>query len=219
MVEDSMIFPGELIQKAALIRELYPRATYDHRPFLTEFEPDRDWKMLETFRVGYACLNWAAAKIIQPNIIVEIGVGGGVAALAYLDACPYAIYQGLDNGQLGVERGFDFIADVRSKLVRKHATIGRVDGREVPRLPRADLIHIDGNHLYPFIFRDVQAALVSDSTWILVENCRDPQVAAAAFAAFFAYRQEPMEWAYFEDSWTGSMLFCTELPRDPLENV
>lgn len=207
------LFPGDLIQAAAKIRELYPRAAYDHRPLLTRHEPDYEWKQEENFRVGYACLKWAVAKVLEPRSIREFGVGGGVAALAMMDAAPEASYVGIDNGQLGRERGFDFSSDVLAKLAGRNAFIERIDSRMLSSVPRADLIHVDGNHLFDWAYHDMRLALASGTRWILCDDCRDNQVCAALFRAFYEFRQGPTEWAYFEDSWTGSILFCQDIVR------
>lgn len=211
------LFPGDLIRVAKEIRELYPTVSYDHRPFLTEREPDYTWKQEEKFRVGYACLKWAVAKVLQPKTIREIGVGGGVAAMAFLDACPEATYVGVDSGRLGVERGFDFSADVLAKIHKHHpqanALIERIDSRQLAMYPKVDLIHVDGGHAHDIAYHDVRLALGSGSEWTLVDDARDNVVCSAAFRAFWDYRGGPTEWAYFEDSWTGSILFWQGVAR------
>jgi len=207
------IFPGELIVKAQEIRDLYPTVAYDHRPMMTTHEPDYTWKQSEKFRAGYAAFKWAVAKVLQPKTIREIGVGGGVAALAFMDACPNAAYLGIDNGQLGVERGFDFIGDVLEKLRGRQASIERQDSRLLSSHPTVDLVHIDGCHLFDWAYHDMRVAVASGSRWILVDDCRDTTVAAATLRAFHDWRPGPLEWAYFEDTWTGSILFCQDIAR------
>jgi hypothetical protein len=45
----------------------------------------------------------------------------------------------------------------------------------------------------------------SGSEWILIDDARDPTVIAGAMMA--AYMAKVMfHWAYFEDTWTGSIL-------------
>src|SRR5258705_8446868 len=88
------IFSGEISQYSRDIRELYPFSIYDHRPSLPSGLPN--YYQTEQFRIGYACFKYAVARILQPKTIVEIGVGVGVSAMAFLAGCS-AIYMGIDN--------------------------------------------------------------------------------------------------------------------------
>jgi hypothetical protein len=130
-----------------------------------------------------------------------------------MDAAPEASYVGIDSGHMGLERGFDFLADVQSKMQGRNATIQRIDSLKVPGLPLYDFIHIDGNHLIDWAYHDMIIALQSRTRWILCDDARDAQVTAGIFRAVLDYRHGPMEWAYFEDTWTGSILFCQDIAR------
>lgn len=208
----SVIFPDAISTVAARIREVHATASYDHRPYLHPGDADIAAKLSEEFRSGYACLKWAVAKVIQPRAICEIGVGGGLAALAFLDACPMAEYMGIDNGQHQDERGVPLIAHLESIFKNRgyNAKIMQRDSRQMFQLPGTfDLVHIDGNHEYDYARHDVGVAFASGAPWILIDDARDNVVCAATFAALLAGRPGSTEWAMFEDTWTGSILVYT----------
>src|SRR6267154_5279751 len=93
------VFGGECLQSADAINRLYRTLRYDHRPFLDPDEENLDAKMTEQYRVGYACLKYAVAKVLKPDRIVEIGVGSGVSAIAFAMADESSHYIGLDSGE------------------------------------------------------------------------------------------------------------------------
>src|SRR4030095_4935046 len=198
------IFGGNLTDYASKIRHSYPLSTYDHRPSLPMgvaplFYTDK-------FRLGYACFKREVAKILQPKKIVEIGVGIGISALAFLDAIPTATYIGIDNDS---EADKDFpitpstfvagLIDNRAKIILK-------DSAKIDRLPPSDLVHVDGDHSYEAAYNDVMLAWRSEARWILVDDARDSVVSAATMDALRRKSPGSVDWAYFEDTWTGSIL-------------
>jgi SAM-dependent methyltransferase len=70
-------------------------ATYDFRQAAC---PEDPLKHLFDEWVPYYRLKWAIARVLQPRRILEIGVGFGYSAAAFLDACPDCVYVGIDDG-------------------------------------------------------------------------------------------------------------------------
>ena len=114
-----VIFSDDLQVAAVRIREMYPTLTYDHRPELPpvhlEGWSSAPWHS-ERFRRGYACFKYAVAAVLQPRSICEIGVGSGVAGLAFLRACPRARYLGIDDETDSRLFGFDFVGRAQHVL-------------------------------------------------------------------------------------------------------
>lgn len=203
-IEDSAIFAGELADYGRKIRHGYPRSTYDHRFYLPKGVASFFYS--EKFRLGYACFKREVAYVIQPKNIIEIGVGLGISALAFLDGCPTATYLGIDN-DCETDRDFPVKpSEFVSKLVGKHGRVEVKDSSTIDRLPAADFIHIDGGHSYDAAYNDVMLAWRSDIRWILVDDARDSVVASATMAALQRKSPGSVDWAYFEDTWTGSIL-------------
>lgn len=198
------IFGGNLTEYAERIRHDYPLSTYDHRNHLpTGIAP---LFFSEKFRIGYACFKREVAHVLQPKRIIEIGVGLGISALAFLNGCPTAAYLGIDND---CESDRDFPvkpSEFVSKLLGNHGRIEVKDSSTIDRLPAADFIHIDGGHSYDAAYNDVMLAWRSDIKWILVDDARDSVVASATMAALHRKSPGSVDWAYFEDTWTGSIL-------------
>lgn len=206
------IFPDAISHAAHHIRQWVYLSDYDHRPHLHPGDYDFAAKLSEEFRSGYACLKWAVAKVVKPRAICEIGVGGGCAALAFLDACPEAVYVGIDSGRYEDETGVPLLAHVEERMqtLGFRGRILRQDSATLRSLPgEFDLVHVDGSHQYDDARRDVALALRSGAAWVLVDDARDSHVSAATFAALAAWRPGCTEWAMFEDSWTGSILIYT----------
>lgn len=212
---DGCIFRGKLVEYSRAIRENFPKSTYDHRPYLPEAY-QKEWVRTEQFRIGYAAFKREVANVLQPKTILEIGVGIGISAMAFLDACPEASYTGIDNDS---EEGRDFpvrpTGFVTDLLYAKKYdyTILKKDSHTLESFPDADLIHVDGAHDYFSAVRDMILAWGTKSPWILVDDCRDSTVAAAVMWVLHNARPGSTDWAYFEDTWTGSILISREVSR------
>jgi len=185
------------------IRRLWAVDGYDHRPRLPDLPGLEKWIGDERFRATYAAFKHTVASILQPTSICEIGVGFGVSAHAFLDACPQVLYAGYDDGSM----------DPRIlRTVRELQGPGRtVFARETSRLdalPSCDFCHVDGCHLMGHQAHDVGLALRA-ATWVLVDDARDSQVAAATMLALFGYQPGDCLWAYFEGTWSGDILIYT----------
>ena len=201
------IFGDDIVVVSKKIRGLYPFLDYDHRPFLPERDRDYEYFMTEEFRKGYACFKYAVASILQPRFIVEIGIGPGIAALAFMHAVPGSLYIGIDNNQRSRDEGFDYTSFVESYMRRLGFNYNFIieDSKNLTSLPRADLVHVDGNHSFDYAYNDVKLAIKSEAPWILVDDCRDQAVIAATFACIND-NNGGYDWSYFEDTWTGNLL-------------
>ena len=179
-------------------------STYDHVPYLPLGLPE--YYYTNDFRIGYAAFKAAVAAQIHPQSIIEIGVGVGVSALAFLYGCPTATYLGIDND---CESNRDFPvkpSEFVKKLLGDRGRIEVKDSTKIDRLPQVDLVHVDGAHDYDSCYLDVLLAWRSNARWILVDDARDSVVAAATMDALRFKSPGSVDWAYFEDTWTGNIL-------------
>lgn len=202
------VFESPLIYAAADIRALYPDCDYDHKPESPAYDNRFPFIHTEQFRRGYAAFKYSVAKVLQPRTICEIGIGSGVAARAFLAASPSARYTGIDDGSKNLEENCGVTDHTRRLLIERgyqHEIIIS-DSLKLASVPKADLFHVDGAHDFDHAMNDTKLAFASGSEWILVDDTRDPTVASAAMMAAFGARVM-FQWAYFEDTWTGSILF------------
>jgi hypothetical protein len=204
---NSCVFGDDIVVVSKKIRDLYPLLKYDHRPYLPERDRDYKYLLTEEYRKGYACFKYAVAEIIQPGTIVEIGIGAGTSALAFLHAVPGAMYIGIDDNSKCRTDGWDFTGFVdfwmRDLGLRFKFIIE--DTKEMKSLPRGDLVHVDGDHSFASAYNDVRLAVKSEAPWVLVDDCRDRAIMAATFA-YLNDSGTDYDWSYFEDTWTGNLL-------------
>jgi predicted O-methyltransferase YrrM len=205
---------------AKAIRDLYPTLGYDHRPFLMEQEAAMDMKLSEEFRCSYSCFKYAVAKILQPKSICEIGVCTGIAAQAFCTASPGAFYVGIDNLYDDKNAGYPYNQKVQQRFqelglnARFDIVSSSLDMKELPSPHQYDLVHIDGDHSVEGAYHDTKMALNSNSHWILIDDARYAPIMKGVTSAIYDHvGYAPIEWAYFEDSWTGSILISREVPR------
>jgi predicted O-methyltransferase YrrM len=202
------------------IRDLHCGCQFDLRDQLMPYEPDYDAKMTEEFRRGYMAFKWAVARVLQPGRILEIGVGSGVSACAFLKACPNASYLGLDNCAMERERGGPSLTARAQELLGRFgdASVVEVDSQSLDQLYGGpyDFIHVDGDHRKDACAHDVHLAwyALADSGFLLVDDARDTAVATGTFEAINRIRGGSLDWAYFEDTWTGSILIRKEKVRE-----
>ena len=213
---ESELFPCKLVEASRLIREGYPISTYNHRFNLPDQRHPWD---LEQFRLGYACFKREVAKVLQPKIILEIGVGIGISAMAFMDACPSSYYLGIDSD---VESGRDFPVQpslfVYKLLASKSYSfdILKLDSQKMNSVPAVpDFVHIDACHSRKATEHDVTLAwnALAPSGFILVDDARDSNVSAGTFDALAKLHPGSIDWTYFEDTWTGSILIHREQSR------
>lgn len=217
----------EIAAVSADIRIIYQDLDYDHRPFLPPVDTSLEIKKTEEFRIGYACFKHAVAKVLQPRRICEIGVGSGISARAFLTALPIerVKYLGIDLGKDEKEIGYSLSKHVQGLLydLTKHISsfgsdkIGfwfETDSQKLTTiLGPWDLVHVDASHEYADACHDLELAYNSGAKWILVDDCRDTTVAAAVMSTLAKLQPGSIEWAYFEDTWTGNILINRERSR------
>ena len=202
------------------IREAVHASDFDCRDKLVKgLEPDYDVKMTERYRRGYMCVKWAIAKVRDPGRILEIGVGSGISALAFLTACPNASYLGIDNCQMERERGVGSLMDRARELLAPFRDTSVIidDSQKLAQLYGGpyDMIHVDGDHRRHAACHDVSIAwyALSPSGILVVDDARDSSVAAGTFDAIQTIAPGSLDWAYLEDSWTGSIIIRREKTR------
>jgi hypothetical protein len=213
--EGGHIFGSECVRAASLIEAGYRTATYDHRNDLPRFASDSPF-YLEQYRVGYACFKREVARVLQPRVIVEIGIGVGIGAFAMMNgAPPGARYHGIDNneakfpttppvnpsvfvGAMMSQKGYPYDIRIANSL-------------DLKSIPTADLVHVDGDHSREAARNDVALAWRSGAAWILCDDARDTSVVAGIFDALsLSLSRGSADWAYFPDTWTGSILIRTD---------
>lgn len=214
----NLVFPQHQIFRD--IREAVHASDFDCRDKLIEgLEPDYKSKMTESFRRGYMCVKWAIAKVRDPGRILEIGVGSGISALAFLTACPNAHYLGIDNGQMEKGRGVgSLVARARELLTPfPDASVIWDDSQKLAQLYGGpyDPIHVDGDHRRHAACHDVSIAwyALSPSGILVVDDSRDSSVAAGVFDAIQTIAPGSIDWAYLEDSWAGNIIIRREKTR------
>ena len=211
------IFASECVRAAGRISAGYRISAYDHRSFLPCFSADSPF-YLEQYRVGYACFKREVARVLQPKVIVEIGIGCGIGALAFLDGAPSAYYEGIDSDEGDFPATpkiipTEYLEEILTCRSHPHRIL-RADSRHLQNIPRADLVHVDGDHSREAARHDVTLAWRSGAAWILCDDARDTSVCAGVFEALaIDLNRGSAEWAYFNDTWTGSILIRTDHKR------
>lgn len=159
------------------------------------------------------------AAAIQPHSICEIGIGEGVAALAFLEAAPLgATYTGIDNdyeyGRKFSVRPSEHVANLLGER-GYHSEIIVADSRQLSELPGRwyDLVHIDGNHTRDCVTHDVILAWRAGAKWILCDDACDTEVCRGIFNALAALDRGSVDWAYYPEG-TGNILIRTDHRRD-----
>lgn len=201
------------------ISTLQYKSDYDGRSVLELYEPDLASKRTEEYRAGYMAFKWAVAKAIDPGRILEVGVGSGIAARAFLCACPKAAYLGIDNCSMEKELRISSLVERARELLKgfDDATVIEDDSQQLTAFYGGpyDLIHVDGDHRRDACAHDVALAwyALAPSGFILIDDARDTAVAAGTFDALNRIRGGSLDWAYFPDTWTGNILIRKEKIR------
>jgi len=190
------------------IRAIYQTLPYDPVPFLASNEKFRHpFMLLPEFRVAYACFKWAVAHVLQPRTIVEIGIGSGVAAHAFLDACPDAHYTGIDNNldsRLDCFPYSEFVIDSLRNLGHT-ASYRYGDSTKLESIPKSDLAHLDGHHTVHGAYCEATLALNAGTKWILADDAKDILVAKGTMDAIHDFGGR-VEWESFNETWGGNII-------------
>lgn len=217
--DGSRIFGSECVKAAYEIEANYRTSTYDHRSMLPRFANDSPF-YLEQYRVGYACFKREVARVLRPKLIVEIGIGVGIGALAMMDGAPFGtVYEGIDNDEADFPvtpkvKPSQFVHTVMEMKGYQH-NIQIMDSKKTSTITKADLVHVDGDHSREGARNDVDLAWASGAAWILCDDARDTSVVAGIFDALIHRNRGSADWAYFPDTWTGSILIRTDHARIP----
>lgn len=186
------------------IRGRWTTSRYDHKLYLPDLPRLEKWRGDEAFRRTYAAFKFSVADVLKPKSIVEVGVGFAVAARAFLFTSPNAWYVGYDDGSMD-PRAFDVSMSVLKDF---DARIMPQESSKLTHLPACDFCHVDGAHDYGHAYHDTMMALRA-AKWVLVDDCRDSQVAAAVMQAIYCWRPGDVAWCYFEDTRGGDILIWT----------
>ncbi len=165
--------------------------------------------------IEYAMLKRSIAYAIQPRSIVEIGIGMGVAALAFLEASPIGVtYTGIDNDcEYGKKFSVHPTEYVRNLLGEHgyHVDVISADSQSLDALPGYwyDLAHIDGDHSALAVEHDFILSWNAGAKWILCDDARDAEVCRGIFNALHLIGRGSTDWAYFPEG-SGSILVRTD---------
>lgn len=208
-ISPRFVFGEDINAVSETIRRTYRGLNYNHRQYLPQeaSEDIHPWVHTEEFRVGQACFKHAVALVLQPRKICEIGVGAGISAMAFLQACPDAEYIGIDADTHESFYDLRTATDMLREMNPDHIHIFNRDSREISIVAQADLFHIDGGHDFETAKNDMRLAWKSSSGWILVDDANDSAVAAGVFTAIHELPHGKTDYAYFEDTWSGNLLF------------
>jgi len=198
-----------IVQK---IRDEIRFSNFDCRPQMLRYEhPENEWNLTEEFLKGYILPKYAVAKVLQPKRICEIGVYCGVAALAFLGACPTAEYAGIDDLSGQKALGVDLVSKTGKLLdsLGYTATIFIENSQLMYQLPGDpyDLIHVDGCHTREAAKHDVMLAwgCLKLDGYLLVDDSCDCHVCAGVFDALLVLPGGNVYWTNLEGT-TGSIL-------------
>lgn len=179
----------------------------DVRPWLHDANPAAEAIAEVT---AYCDFKRRIAERLQPRSILEIGVGSGHAAAAFLTACPSARYVGLDadNGQHGgiVGRYRQAEQVLRRCFPEAEIEVHQWDTQRDPpspdRLGRFALVHVDGDHTEQGCYRDLLSACQL-APLVLVDDFLHLEEVQRAVLTFLLDTQHPAE---FHRSFRGDVL-------------
>ena len=187
---------------------------YDHRKDIPDSILARFPHLMEDCQLQCARLKFAVAACLMPTTILEIGIGWGMSARAFIAGRRGAPvrYFGIDNGSMGVDP-----ADALTGLLSIDCGYTTADTNEwntwIGVFTEIDLIHIDGGHDVATKAFDIQKAVKSGAKWILCDDAHDPMVALGIFTGLRDVWKGTIPMAYFPDSHTGSLLIKNVMPE------
>ncbi|MEO8248720.1 MAG: methyltransferase domain-containing protein [Burkholderiales bacterium] len=188
------------------IIKYYNDSDYDFRKFAFQGDPLKN--RFEEW-VGRYKMKWAIAKAIDAKIILEIGVGYGYAAHAFLDASRDAQYIGIDKPSLDGEVGAVDWAENFLSEQGFSAKILREDTQAWTRLPGGvfDLVHIDGQQDGNGTYHDLDLALVQSKT-ILVDGYHWTRQNFLAVNEWLWNNRAAVDYSTGIPGYAGGLLIC-----------
>ena len=161
-----------------------------YSPF-TQYDREHYLAQRAEFVHKYRCF-YAVSRTVSPHSIIELGVGGGASADAYLSASPAARYTGIDVFVPAKRLDDNSIWDpyeIARALFRDRGfsnwQLMRADLRQMDELPsQADLVVVDAAHDFENEYADLRLALTANPTFIFVDDADDEQGAKPAIEKF-----------------------------------
>lgn len=185
--------------------------------FDTSIICERDMRVKPERVEGYKShyiTKYLICKLINPKVIVEIGVRAGYSSWAFFQACPDAIIYGFDNncGKHGGKGGEDgqYKAWAKKILSPYHFHYFELDTQIVNKLPIADEIdfmHIDGDHTRQGVYNDMVLALkqIKAGGYILIDDIDYIPEVSEGVNDFILLHKKEIEHIYLP-SFRGEML-------------
>ena len=120
----------------------------------------------------YYCTLFELARELRPARLCEIGVRAGYSAFAMLCACPTAAMLGIevdiDDGTSKGHWGCSALSlHAESILTPFNHRLLIADSHDLRRLPRSDLIYVDGDHTRDGCLADLRLAARSTDTGLV----------------------------------------------------
>lgn len=150
------------------ILNLYKTADFDFRKFA--FPDDPLFYLFDRW-IEYYKMKYAICKAIEPTNILEVGVRYGYSCKAFLEACPFASYVGIDadrDSYGGVKGAVEW---ARKMAGNRKASFLVADTQSMTDFPgeHYGLIHIDGQQDGDGTYHDLEMAL-RKAEYILVDG-------------------------------------------------
>jgi 2-polyprenyl-3-methyl-5-hydroxy-6-metoxy-1,4-benzoquinol methylase len=157
--------------------------------------------------ISYYKLKWAVARVLQPKSILEIGVGYGYSALAFLNASPSARYMGIDFESPTFGATLEAINWARNACGQYHAEFVTATSTKTEQVlqERYDLIHIDGRQIGERTMHDLLLAS-RQAEYILVGGYFSSRHSFLSMSEFLYRYRDLLELYYVIPGYTGELL-------------
>jgi len=176
-------------------------------------DPTATPERIKGYKSHYAT-KYLICKLLNPKVIVEIGVRAGYSSWTFFQACPDATVYGFDNncgkhGGQGGEGG-KYKQWAKKILAAYHFCYYELDTQIVSKLPIAediDFFHIDGDHTRQGVYHDLRLAIkqVKKGGYVLIDDIDYiPEVADGVSDFARLYKRE-IEYIYIP-SFRGEIL-------------
>jgi predicted O-methyltransferase YrrM len=189
---------------------------FNFRVIQSQFHP-HDAGHPESWKGAYE-MKYTVAKIIRPKSILEFGVRCGYSAMAFLQACPDAHYEGVDsNGDVdgGFTGSLAFARELlKNQNVRFHEMTTREFGAEfldrINQGPSWDLVHVDADHSFDGCLYDLYLAAAVRPKAILCDDSDAIEAVKLACEHFRNNCRGVYRMVKISDGYNGQSLFIPE---------